>query len=212
VSEFPPNRDISRATLSRRTCERLQPHSLQIRFSAARVTASMRTLRISFFFISPNPPYHGSTIQFSKTHCPAPDEASDVLHHPRNLYVYFVRLVIRFAQNLDRNRECGGSPLGGGPQGRYAQCEVARGELSSHDQPPALIGGEIVGFWERLFLRSPTFRSFHSKKSRSTRHSFEFGIQAVVCRHQSRRDRFGTGTRFLGRRGRSRDEGSTRVS
>jgi hypothetical protein len=35
---------------------------------------------------------------------------------------------------------------------RYAQREIARSELSSHDQPPALIGGEIVGFWERLFF------------------------------------------------------------
>ena len=85
ASGLPSNRDISRAILSRRTCERLQPHSLQIRFSAVRVSASMRTLRMSFFFIGPNPPCPRFFDSVFKIHRPAPNEASDVLHCPCDL-------------------------------------------------------------------------------------------------------------------------------
>src|SRR6185437_1704704 len=42
--------------LSRRMCERLQPESVQARCKAARVAASTRTLRMSFFFIDLNLP------------------------------------------------------------------------------------------------------------------------------------------------------------
>jgi hypothetical protein len=97
---------------------------------------------------------------------------------PAMSYISLIICTCILSEWLSDLRKLGSEPrmrplaLGCWPQSRYTEREIARGELSSHYQPPAPIGDEIVGFRERLFFAlRPSGHSVRINQDRPGIHS-----------------------------------------